>query len=285
MPDDLDPTTARLVAELASSILPALTKSLSTSIPTGEFMSAIERTSRAGNDMRTQIERSIRSSIDDSRAGRSVMMQSIGTLSDEISSLRKAITKLPDSIERIELKLQSVNKNENVNVNTYDEMFAKNQQEQKENLSEIKELLNELIKGLQQFSETYANANRKYDSVNVNVTPNTDAPDMIHNNGMLDKLLNETLPALEGLIKAQAKTQSKELHELSREINAMNEQNNTALIHEVREAIDEEMKNNGAGDVNDGKNLNIKKLLMINLCVSGACVFMSVIMFMMLMFR
>ena len=285
MPDDLDPTTARLVAELASSILPALTKSLSTSIPTGEFMSAIERTSRAGNDMRTQIERSIRSSIDDSRAGRSVMMQSIGTLSDEISSLRKAITKLPESMERIELKLQSVNKNENANVNSYDEMFAKNQQEQKENLSEIKELLNELIKGLQQFSETYANANRKYDSVNVNVTPNTDAPDMIHNNGMLDKLLNETLPALEGLIKAQAKTQSKELHELSREINAMNEQNNTALIHEVREAIDEEMKNNGAGDVNDGKNLNIKKLLMINLCVSGACVLMSILMFLMLMFR
>ena len=285
MPDDLDPTTARLVAELASSILPALTKSLSTSIPTGEFMSAIERTSRAGNDMRTQIERSIRSSIDDSRAGRSVMMQSIGTLSDEISSLRKAITKLPDSIERIELKLQSVNKNENVNVNTYDEMFAKNQQEQKEKLGEIKELLNELIRGLQQFSETYANANRKYDSVNVNVTPNTDAPDMIHNNGMLDKLLNETLPALEGLIKAQAKTQSKELHELSREINAMNEQNNAALIHEVREAIDEEMKNNGAGDVNDGKNLNIKKLLMINLCVSGACVLMSILMFLMLMFR
>ena len=285
MPDDLDPTTARLVAELASSILPALTKSLSTSIPTGEFMSAIECTSRAGNDMRTQIERSIRSSIDDSRAGRSVMMQSIGTLSDEISSLRKAITKLPESIERIELKLQSVNKNENVNVNTYDEMFAKNQQEQKENLSEIKELLNELIKGLQQFSETYANANRKYDSVNVNVTPNTDAPDMIHNNGMLDKLLNETLPALEGLIKAQAKTQSKELHELSREINAMNEQNNTALLHEVREAIDEEVKKNGTDDVHDGKNMNIKKLLMINLCVSGACVLMSILMFLMLMFR
>ncbi len=278
MPDDLDPTTARLVSELASSMLPSLTKSLSTSIPTGEFMSAIERTSRAGSDLRTQIERSIRTSIDDSRAGRSVMMQSIGTLSDEISALKKAITKLP---ENIELKLQRENTNENVNVNNYDEMFAGTN----EKLNEIRELISELITGIQQFSETYASMSRKYDSVNVNVNHNPDAPDVIQNNGMLDKLLNETLPALEGLIKAQAKTQTKELQELSREINAMNEQNNIALLHEVRDAVDETVKKKGANDSNDGKNMNIKKLLMINLCVSGACVLMSVIMFIMLMFR
>ncbi len=278
MPDDLDPTTARLVSELASSILPSLTKSLSTSIPTGEFMSAIERTNRAGSDLRTQVERSIRTSIDDSRAGRSVMMQSLGNLSDEISSLRKAITNMSDNIER---KLHSENTNENVNVNNYDEMFAGTN----EKLNEIRELISELITGIQQFSETYASMSHKYDSVNVNVNHNPDAPDAIQNNGMLDKLLNETLPALEGLIKAQAKTQTKELQELSREINAMNEQNNTALLHEVREAIDDTVKNKTADDSHDGKNMNIKKLLMINLCVSGACVLMSVLMFMIMMFR
>jgi hypothetical protein len=286
MPDELDPTTARLVAELASSILPSLTKSLSTSIPTGEFMNALERTNRAGNDLRIQIDRSIRSSIDDSRAGRSVMMQSIGTLSDEITALKKAITSLPENIER---KLnENANKNQNQNVQArsqnqneknYDEVFSG----MNEKLKDITDLLNELIKGIQQFSETYAKGSRSYDSVNVNVNPDTQ--EAMHNNGMLDKLLNETIPALEGLLKAQSKSQTKELHEFSREINAMNEQNNAALIHEVREAIEEKTGKNGTNDTHDIKGINIKKLLMINMCLSGACVFLSVIMFLILMFR
>ena len=285
MHDDLDPTTARLAIELAekmtASILPALTKSLSASIPTGEFISALERTNRAGSDLKTQVERSIRSNIDDSRAGRSVMMQSIGTLSDEISSLRKAITNLPDNIDQ-KFKKYNLNQDKNQNVNekqNYDEMFAGTN----EKLKEITDLLNELIKGIQQFSETYAKGNRNYESVNVNVNPDTQ--EAMHNNGMLDKLLNETIPALEGLLKAQSKSQTHELHELSREINAMNEQNNAALIHEVREAIEEETGKFGANDVHDGKNANIKKLLIINMCLSGACVFLSVIMFLILMFR
>lgn len=281
MSDELDPTTARLVAELASSILPSLTKSLSTSIPTGEFMNALERTNRAGNDLRIQIDRSIRSSIDDSRAGRSVMMQSIGTLSDEITALKKAITNLPENIER---KLndnanQNHNQNQNQNGKNYDEVFSG----MNEKLKDITELLNELIKGIQQFSETYSKGNRNYESVNVNVNPDTQ--EAMHNNGMLDKLLNETLPALEGLLKAQSKSQTKELHEFSREINAMNEQNNAALLHEVREAIEENTGKNGMNDAHDIKGINIKKLLMINMCLSGACVFLSVIMFLILMFR
>ena len=276
MPDDLDPTTARLVSELASSILPSLTKSLSASIPTGEFVSAIERSSRAGNDLRTQIERSIRSSIDDSRAARSVMMQSIGTLSDEISALRKAITNMPDNLE---VKLNNASQNQSEN--NYDEIFAENSTK----LNEIAELLNELIKGIQQFSETYASSARKYDSVNVNVHPNSDTPETMHNNDMLDKLLNETLPSLEGLLRAQAKSQTNELHEFSREINAMNEQNNAALIHEVHEAIENEIQNHRANDDNDVQNANMKKLLMINMCLSGASVFISIIMFLILMFR
>lgn len=281
MPDDLDPTTARLVSELASSILPALTKSLSASIPTAEFVGALERTNRAGNDLRTQMERAIRSSIDDSRAARSVMMQSMGTLSDEISALKKAITSMPDNLER---KLQNYNDNQKENVNlNYDEMFAGTN----EKLNEITELLNELIKGLQQFSETYANSNRerKYDSLNVNVNPGSDTPDAMHNNGMLDKLVNETLPALEGLLRAQSKAQTNELHEMSREISALNEQNNAALIQEVRSAVEEEVKKYISGDSEKNKTADTKKLLMLNMCLSGACVFLSFVVMIMLMFR
>jgi hypothetical protein len=65
----------------------------------------------------------------------------------------------------------------------------------------------------------------------------------------------------------------------------MNEQNNAALIHEVREAIEEKTGKNGTNDTHDIKGINIKKLLMINMCLSGACVFLSVIMFLILMFR
>ena len=290
MPDDLDPTTARLVSELASSILPSLTKSLSASIPTGEFVNALERSNRAGNDLRTQVERAIRSSIDDSRAARSIMMQSIGTLSDEISALRKAINTMPDNLEQ---KLQTnnaiqnqnqnqkENQSQNQSENNYEEIFAENNTK----LNEITELLNELIKGIQQFSETYAKESRKLDSVNVNVNPNSDSPEAMHNNGLLDKLLNETLPSLEGLIRAQAKSQTNELHEFSREINAMNEQNNAALIHEIHEAIENEIHNNVSDNANEIQNAKMKKLLMINMCLSGASVFVSVIMFLILMFR
>ena len=276
MPDDLDPTTARLVSELASSILPSLTKSLSASIPTGEFVNALERSNRAGNDLRTQIERSIRNSIDDSRAARSVMMQSIGTLSDEISALRKAITNMPDNLE---VKLNNASQNQSEN--NYDEIFAENNTK----LNEIAELISELIKGIQQFSETYAKESMKRESVNVNVNHNPDTPEAMHNNNMLDKLLNETLPSLEGLLRAQAKSQTNELHELSREINAMNEQNNVALLHEVHVAVEDEMQKRVSEDANEVQNAKMKKLLMINMCLSGASVFMSVIMFMILMFR
>lgn len=284
MPDDLDPTTARLVSELASSILPSLTKSLSASIPTGEFVNALERSNRAGNDLRTQIERAIRSSIDDSRAARSIMMQSIGTLSDEISALRKAINTMPDNLEQklqTNNAIQNQNQNNSQNENNYEEIFAENNTK----LNEITELLNELIKGIQQFSETYAKESRKLDSVNVNVNPNSDSPEAMHNNGLLDKLLNETLPSLEGLIRAQAKSQTNELHEFSREINAMNEQNNAALLHEIHEAVENEIQNRGADNANEIQNAKMKKLLMINMCLSGASVFVSVIMFLILMFR
>lgn len=286
MPDDLDPTTARLVSELASSILPSLTKSLSASIPTAEFVGALERTNRAGNDLRTQMERAIRSSIDDSRAARSVMMQSIGTLSDEIVNLKKAIIAMPEKLEdKLDKKIQNENNDhENVNLNlNYDEMFAGTN----EKLNEITELLNELIKGMQQFSETYTSLirERKYDSVNVNVTPNSESQDSIMNNGMLEKLINDSLPGLEGLVKAQSKAQTNELHEMSREISALNEQNNAALIQEVRSAVKEEVKKYMADDSKKGKTADTKKLLMINMCLSGACVLMSFIMFLMLMFR
>ena len=276
MPDDLDPTTARLVSELASSILPSLTKSLSASIPTGEFVNALERSNRAGNDLRTQIERSIRNSIDDSRAARSVMMQSIGTLSDEISALRKAITNMPDNLE---VKLNNASQNQSEN--NYDEIFAENNTK----LNEIAELISELIKGIQQFSETYAKESMKRESVNVNVNHNPDTPEAMHNNNLLDKLLNETLPSLEGLLRAQAKSQTNELHELSREINAMNGQNNVALLHEVHVAVEDEMQKRVSEDANEVQNAKMKKLLMINMCLSGASVFVSVIMFMILMFR
>lgn len=220
------------------------------------------------------------------------MMQSIGTLSDEITALKKVITNLPESIER---KLNdNANKNQNQNQHQNQNVQARSQNQNEKNydeafsgmnekLKEITDLLNELIKGIQQFSETYSKGNRNYESVNVNVNPDTQ--EAMHNNGMLDKLLNETIPALEGLLKAQSKSQTKELHEFSSEINAMNEQNNAALLHEVREAIEEKTGKNGTNDTHDIKGINIKKLLMINMCLSGACVFLSVIMFLILMFR
>ena len=65
----------------------------------------------------------------------------------------------------------------------------------------------------------------------------------------------------------------------------MNEQNNTAFLHEIRTAVEKEVQKNRIDSSQAGKNADIKKLLMINMCLSGACVLMSLIMFLMLMFR
>ena len=99
MPEELDPTTARLAAELASNILPSLTKSLSSAMPSADFSGLFERISKTSQEVHTQIERIIRSDIEENRAGRSVVMQSIGNILEDISSVKRAIEKFPSNFD------------------------------------------------------------------------------------------------------------------------------------------------------------------------------------------
>ena len=248
-PEELDPTTARLVSELAAQILPTLTRALNSAIPANDFTGALERTNRMSQDLRAQIEKSIRSSIEDSRAGRSVMMQSIGTLLDEIVALKRSIEKIPAGIESAIIKAVPVKaKDDN------DNNMSRTSQE----YERISELLGELITGLRSFTETYAKDSmkreleREHDKERerereARRTPNEfsglDSQSLNENNSRLDKLLNNALPSLEGLLKVQGKTQSKELADFSKEITTAHEQNNIALIHEVRTAVNEELAN------------------------------------------
>ena len=241
--EELDPTTARLVSELASHMLPTLTKSLTAAIPANDFSGALERSNRVSQDLRSQIEKSIRSSIEDSRAGRSVMMQSIGTLLDEILALKRSVEKMPSNFE------SAINKAAPVRDDNNNREYAR-----------ISELLGELVTGLRNFSETYTKDSMKRElerekekqerqEKESHRIPDDfpgqisgiDAQSLEENNTRLDKLLNNALPSLEGLVKAQGKTQSKELADFSREINTSHEQNNLALIHEIRQAVNEEL--------------------------------------------
>lgn len=243
MPEDLDPTTARLVSELSAMILPGLSKSLASAIPSVDFNGAIERTNRTAQDMRTEIVKALRSTTDDSRAGRSMIMQSIGTLLEEIAALRKNIDKLPGIIT-------SAVKENSPEIRQDDSKSEAIIAE----IDSMSERIDTLTQGIKAFFETYAE-HRENDTAGKNITeilrPSVDP---------------EMLSGLEGLVKAEGKTHSTELAELSREISAMTEENGKALVHEVREAVAEEISViNPDSDYtghsgNDGKYFRLMKI-------------------------
>lgn len=216
MSDELDPTTARLVSELAASMLPELTKSLNTAIPANDFSGALERITRTSQDLRTQIDKAIRSGIDENRAGRSMMMQSLGNMLEEISSLKRSIEKIPANIKPV----QEVKQDNNT-------------EKLEHKLEEISGLMNELIEGIGNLAQSRP--------VITSETPESSQV-LYESDRRLDKMLTTTLPALEGLVKAEGKAHTHELEEFSREISTLHEQNNIALIKEVREASGHELK-------------------------------------------
>ena len=263
MPDDLDPTTARLVAELAASMLPALTKALASAVPAGDFAGAAERMNRTATDLRNEITKAMRSGIDDSRAGRSIIMQSLGTLTEEILSLRKSLDRMPDILQ------SGIN-----SINIQPQQVASEPPENVMNmLDEISSRIDALTQGVKAFFETYAEQREIDGATSIPISQAGINADVIS--------------GLEGLIKAEGKTHSKELEELSREISALVEENNTALVHEVREAVSEEIAESGGVSVggNGGGDDSVRKLARLAVMISGACLVMTVINAVILLFK
>ena len=264
MPEELDPTTARLVSELSALMLPSLTKSLSSAIPANDFSGAIERTNRTAQDLRSEIVRAVRSATDDSRAGRSMIMQSIGTLLEEITALRRNIDKLP---EMLEAAVKSVTPPTEIKTDDsiHDSVMAE--------IDNMSERIDTLTQGIKAFFETYAE-HRENDTANI--------PEFLR-----PSIDTEALSGLEGLVRAEGKTHSTELAELSREITAMTEENNNALIHEVREAVADEISGLGSGEFSEhtGSNSGNVKLMKIIAALSGTGVILLLINILILMMK
>ncbi|MBQ3447424.1 MAG: hypothetical protein IJG37_07260, partial [Synergistaceae bacterium] len=229
--------------ELSALMLPSLTKSLSSAIPANDFSGAIERTNRTAQDLRSEIVRAVRSATDDSRAGRSMIMQSIGTLLEEIAALRRNIDKLPEMLEaaaKSAAPVPEVRQDDSIS----DSVMAE--------IDNMSERIDTLTQGIKAFFETYAE-HRENDTASI--------PEILR-----PSVDSEALSGLEGLVRAEGKTHSTELAELSREITAMTEENNNALIHEVREAVAEEISGLGNGDYsahngNSGGNVKLMKII------------------------
>ena len=223
--DDLDPTTARLAAELAANILPPLTESLMSAIPAADFSGALERSNRLAQDLRTSLEKVVRSGIDEDRAGRSVLMQSISSVLEDISALKRTAEKIPASVDSA-LKAKP-------DTQTIDTQGLEKK------LDGITKMLDELIHGVKSFGEAYAADREQH-------TPLVAQHIYSGNDAQLEQLVNSSLPGLEGLLRANAKAQSKELEEFSREVSEQLKQNNAALIHEVSVKVGEEVARYGA---------------------------------------
>ena len=263
MPEDFDPTTARLAAELASNILPGLTKSLTAAIPSADFAGVFERSSRAAQELRTQVEKIIRADIDENRAGRSVLLQSVSSILEDVSALKRTVERLPANIDSA-LKAQAKTDTDDTD-----------NQEIMGRLEGISGQLDEIIHGMKSFGEAYAN-DREQQPFVQHIYSGSDA--------QMEKLLTDTLPGLEGLLRANAKAQSKELEEFSRELGALHEEGRKTLIHEVSEKVSEQIARYGEemqrrlNDERRGHFEQITRMLKIVMGISGGCVVMAAIM-------
>ena len=154
-----------------------------------------------------------------------MIIQAVRTAVEEISGLKKLL-------DKISFETQNNNKPDENSINILQE------------LARISELINELITGLATFSQTYARDHEKKESQTAaqNFEALSDTQILSENNSRLDKLINNSLPGLEGLVKAHEKTQSHELEEFSKEISTLHEQNNLALIHEIHENFNNELE-------------------------------------------
>ncbi len=139
-------------------------------------------------------------------------------------------------------------------------------------LEGISERIDTLTQGIKAFFETYAEHRENDGAIPEILRPSFDP---------------EMFSGLEGLVKAESKSHSKELSELSREITAMTEENNTALLHEVREVVAEEVSGISDDDhhTHSGSNSGNIKMLKIIALLSGAGVILLLVELLVLLFK
>ena len=277
MPEDLelDEITARLVTELAANITPALTQNLNSAVHeclpvnlANDFTNAVDRTNMISKDLQNQIEKSLRSNIEDNRAARTMIMQSMRNVFDEIANLRKNLDKVPEVIDSVikNSKAAAENKSEE---NKNSEIL--------ERLEKISGLVKELIDGLRNFSEVYASDKEQRTPEKLQADANE------ANATLLEKLLNNSLPGIEGIVKAHEKSQSHELEEFSKEIAALHKENDKTVIFKLKESFENELEEKSKEIISqfetelDERNKKIFLFLKIITGLSGACVILSLI--------
>ena len=259
MSEELDPTTEMLVNELSSRILPPLEKTLSEiKIQPAEFPDKNINENQNNILIENAVKKlsgAIKTSSDETRAGYEVLMRSVSSIREEIYSIKR--TNTPDKAEKIdhepdfERLFNSLNALENSIKDFYNEWRSKNETEQ------VKEPDNKNLTSGQ--------------SQNLNVS---NVPDY---NLKLDDLLNKALPDLEGVIRSHDKAQTHELESLSNGLRSLQNNNNAALIHEIKKITASEISSIGEKIQNEIKNAlekyqtGLKKLtriIIITGCIS-----------------
>lgn len=179
-------------------------------------------------------------------------MQSIGNLLEEISSLRKSVERLPDLLQS---SIQPV-----LQANVKPEVTFDNEPVIAE-IDGVSERIDTLTQGIKAFFETYAE-NHENTVIPETLRPSVDS---------------EALTGIEGLIRAEGKSHSTGLAELSREISALVEENNTALLHEVREIISEAENDSGNEHETSSHSPSHTKMLKLTVLLSASSIILLII--------
>ena len=223
----LDRTTARVVSELASRIVPELVRAIDAggaerNAPQHGISEALARI-EAKLPTLDKLEKQIRDSADEGRAGRQTMLQPLKAVADELLTVRSQIVNLADMLRNI--------KSHGLGGQQRDEALQK----LSDGMSQLKDAVRDNISRQTELGKAIAELKPQAPQ-----NPEAAAEQQEHE-GRLTQLLGTSLPNWEGLLRAHTQAQTHELDSLSQELGNLQRQTHATLLQDLRDATAKEI--------------------------------------------
>ena len=258
----LDRTTARVVSELASRIVPELTQALNASEAerrltlTNSLVAAFDELSalksiceglarsieasksetspsrsavpsginEALSRIEAKFERLARDNAEETQAGRQVLLQPLGAVVEELSALRAQAGPLAEAGKGLR---------------GHDEALLK-----------LQDAVNRLREACQDVISRQAGLSKEFSALEEQMKPKAQAPGpapaspggaLPGQEGKVAQLLQVALPNWEGVLKAHAQAQTRELDSLSQELGNLQRQTHATLLQSLQDMIAQEL--------------------------------------------
>ena len=193
--------------------------------PSEEIREALARIERAqaaraqdgaaGRGLLERFDRMVREATEENRVGRQALLQPIGSIVEELSSLRGQLGNMADSLRAL--------------------------RSQEEALQKVRD-------SVEQLREGWGRAEARQDALDREIAalggrletraPNSSQPAP---EGRLAQLVEASLPNWEGLLRAHNQAQTRELESLSKELSDLQTQGSATLLLKLQDAVEQEI--------------------------------------------